>query len=166
MNFPTCQPMSSYLYLFMHVLPLIARLFHTHFGSCDTIYWFRRGKDGKFSFVREYVVVYIYIYYIYTYVCVRVRVCGIYITCSSLRNSIDFVIFPSTTTSLVPVAPLLRPFSTPTTLSYRAGTPQNVYDVSCIYYITRRFVKYKVFKSGSHSARFEGGLGICATNVS
>jgi len=100
------------LFIYAHPYPWMARLFHKHFGSRDTIYWFRRWKDSKFTFVREYTRYIIYIY-IYVCVCVCVSIRGIYITCSSLRNSIDFVIFPSRTIRLVPVAPLLRPFSTP-----------------------------------------------------
>jgi hypothetical protein len=49
------------------------------------------GKTISFRLFANTIYIYIYIYIC---VCVCVCVCGIYITCSSLRNSIDFVIFP------------------------------------------------------------------------
>lgn len=114
----------------MHIRPWIARLFHTHFGSRDTIYWFRRWKDSKFTLVHEYAI--------YMYVPIR----GIYITCSSLRNSIDFVIFPSRMTRLVPVPPpLLRSFSTSID-PFHAGGDTEKCMISTIYLVVLWNVRF------------------------
>lgn len=125
-----------YIYIIYTPLFIYAEMYRTSVLGCsvyfthilDLVTRFIGSNSGKTISFRLFAnTIYIYIYVLY------MSICGIYITCSSLRNSIDFVIFPSRMTRLVPMAPLLRPLSIPSSIPLVAGGYTVKYMISAIY---------------------------------